>query len=80
VEQASWGYLVTRITDTGHGIKQEKMKDLFKTFKNVGKGGILTTAGIGIGLSTARTLTNAMGGFITVKSVEEIGTSITFAL
>ena len=56
------------------------MKDLFKTFKNVGKGGILTTAGIGIGLSTARTLTNAMGGFITVNSVEEIGTSITFAL
>jgi signal transduction histidine kinase len=56
------------------------MKDLFTTFKNVGKGGILTTEGIGIGLSTAKTLANVMGGFITVKSVEEVGTSITFAL
>lgn len=56
------------------------MKDLFTTFKNVGKGGILTTEGIGIGLSTAKTLANVMGGFITVKSIEEVGTSITFAL
>jgi K+-sensing histidine kinase KdpD len=64
--KTKWGYLITRITDSGNGIKKEKMKDLFKTFKKMVNGGILTTEGIGIGNSTARSLASAMGGFIRV--------------
>ena len=56
------------------------MKDLFNTFKKMGNGGILTTEGIGIGSSTAKSLTTAMGGFINVKSIEKLGTKVTFAI
>jgi hypothetical protein len=32
-KQEKWGYLVTRIIDTGMGIKKDKLIDLFSTFK-----------------------------------------------
>ena len=75
-----WGYLVTRIIDTGMGIKKEKMVDLFSTFKKKGKGGVIRTEGIGIGFSTARALVDALGGSIYVTSEPGNGTSVTFGI
>lgn len=75
-----WGYLVTRIIDTGMGIKKEKMVDLFSTFKKKGKGGVIRTEGIGIGFSTARALVDALGGSIYVTSEPGNGTSVTFGV
>lgn len=75
-----WGYLVTRIIDTGMGIKKEKMVDLFSTFKKKGKGDVSRTEGIGIGFSTARALIVALGGSIYVTSEPGNGTSVTFGI
>ena len=75
-DKSKWGYLVTKITDSGIGIKSEMMQDLFSTFK---KKNVLSD-GIGIGLSTARALAIAMGGTIYVSSEEGKGSSITFAI
>ena len=75
-DKAEWGYLVTKITDSGTGIKRDMMKDIFRTFK---KKNVLSD-GIGIGLSTARALAVAMGGIIYVSSQEGKGSSVTFAI
>ncbi len=61
---------MTSISDTGLGIKKEKMADLFQTFKNDIKDGNLLSDGIGIGLSNAKTLCTALGGNIFVSSVK----------
>jgi|688.fasta_scaffold201627_1 hypothetical protein len=76
MRKETWGYLITRISDSGQGIKQEKMADLFKTFKKDFK----QTDGIGIGLSTAKELCTALGGNIFVSSIEKIKTEVIFAI
>lgn len=74
------GYLITRITDTGNGIKKKKMKNLFKTFKPEAEPGVFRSEGIGIGLSTARALVRCLGGNIFVSSTETFGTTVTFSV
>jgi signal transduction histidine kinase len=68
--QETSGYLITSITDTGLGIKKEKMTDLFKTFKKDIIDGNILSEGIGIGLSNAKALCKSLGGNIFVSSVE----------
>ena len=80
VRHETIGYLVTSISDTGLGIKKDKMADLFQTFKNDIKGGNILSDGIGIGLSNAKTLCTAMGGNIFVCSVENQSTNVIFAI
>ena len=75
-----WGYLITRILDTGNGINKDKMNELFVTFKKRAKQGAFLTEGIGIGLSTAKSLCSAMGGNIFVNSVKGSGTSVIFGI
>jgi len=70
--QTKVGYLITSITDTGNGIKKEKMKDLFGMKKMQGKGN--QAERIGFGLNTMRNLCKVMGGNIFVRSTEGIGT------
>ena len=51
------GYLVTKIIDFGKGIEKSRLPTLFKTFTRKGsKKGIFRQAGIGVGLSTAHSL------------------------
>ena len=37
--EQKWGYLITRIVDTGDGINKDKMNELFVTFKKRAKPG-----------------------------------------
>ncbi len=64
------------VTDTGHGIPDEKLIDLFEPFARLGAedSGI---DGTGIGLSIAKQLTEMMEGEIEVESRINVGTRFT---
>jgi len=66
------GYLVTKITDEGRGADMKKLSaKKFKTFafSEAGIGQLKTeTEGIGVGLSTADSLSDALGGYLTMSS------------
>jgi signal transduction histidine kinase len=61
------GELTTVITDYGKGIPPSKMAGLFETF-SILKSGLKQlggeTSGIGVGLSTSKSLVEALGGRI----------------
>lgn len=64
-------YLVTRITDKGPGISPKMAKGLFCAFNPsvpISEKGIFTTNGIGVGLTTARSLVKALNGEIYLTS------------
>lgn len=65
------GELTTVITDFGKGIPAHKISGLFETF-SILKSGLKQlggeTSGIGVGLSTSKSLVEALGGQISVSS------------
>lgn len=91
-EDQKWGYLTTEIKDTGLGMSAAKIAGLFKTFKrsldqtkkyllNQDDNKIaFANEGIGLGMTTAKILVEACGGFIDVKSKENEGTTIVFSV
>ncbi|MCZ6675760.1 MAG: ATP-binding protein, partial [Candidatus Poribacteria bacterium] len=64
-----------QIEDTGVGIAQESLEDIFESFQQVGKKS-LTTKGTGLGLSISKQLVKLMGGELRVNS--ELGADSTF--
>lgn len=36
-KDVKWGYIVTQVLDTGVGIQKDKLKNIFKLFKNTDK-------------------------------------------
>ncbi len=73
------GRVVLRIADTGRGLSAAQMKGLFEPFNRLGadRSGI---EGTGLGLVIARRLIEAMGGEITLDSIEGVGTTVTLRL
>lgn len=75
--RASWvvegGDAVVRVSDTGPGIAPEAMERLFAPFVQGAAGARGGAAGVGLGLAISRELTRAMGGDLTVESVEGEG-------
>lgn len=71
--------VVLRIADTGRGLNATQMKGLFEPFNRLGadRSGI---EGTGLGLVIARRLVEAMGGEITLDSIEGVGTTVTLRL
>ncbi len=67
------------VTDTGRGIPAERLSNLFTPFERLGAddSGI---EGTGLGLALSRRLVDAMGGEITVRSEEGIGSAFTVSL
>ncbi|MEO1258937.1 MAG: ATP-binding protein [Bacteroidota bacterium] len=68
--------LVIRIRDTGDGIPEEKLKDIFGRYFQANEPGEKKVMGSGIGLALANEMANLMGGRITVQS--SIGEGTTF--
>lgn len=63
------------VTDTGHGIRPERMKELFQPFSRLGAE-TSTVEGTGIGLTITRRIVETMGGLIDVES--KVGEGSTF--
>jgi signal transduction histidine kinase len=71
------GWLVTRVVDTGIGIKPEDMDKLFQAFRQVDTGLTRCYEGTGLGLSICKKLVKMLGGEIWAES-EGLGKGSTF--
>ncbi len=76
----SGGRLVTRVNDTGIGIRPEDMQKLFQTFSQIDSGLTRAHEGTGLGLSICKKLTEALGGEISVESEFGAGSVFAFTL
>ncbi len=68
------------VTDTGIGIPDEKLNQLFKPFSQVSEGFTRQFQGAGLGLAICKRLLGLMGGSISISSEEGVGTTVTFPI
>jgi len=66
------GWVRIAIGDTGVGIAAERMEDVFMPFERLGAE-LTDIEGTGLGLALTKSLVDAMGGRITVSSVQGVG-------
>ena len=73
-------HLVTRVSDTGIGIKAEDMGKLFAMFQQIKTDRPLIEGGTGLGLSICKKLVELLGGQIRAESEHGVGSTFTFTL
>lgn len=74
------GWLVTRVRDTGIGIRLEDVEKIFQPFRQLETGISRSYEGTGLGLSICKRLVEAMGGKIWVESEAGRGSCFSFTL
>lgn len=72
--------LITTVTDTGIGIKEEDLPFLFESYKQVNETENKHIIGTGLGLSISKNIVESMGGTLTVKSKYQVGSAFTMTL
>jgi signal transduction histidine kinase len=72
-------YVVVAVTDSGMGIPQDRLGDLFEPFQRLVKQSE-RTKGLGLGLVVCKRLVEAHGGQISVESEEGKGSTFSFTL
>jgi len=70
-------YAYLRVTDSGIGIPENKMKIIFEPFRQVSEGINRRYEGAGLGLTITKKFTELMNGKILVKSMTDIGSEFT---
>jgi PAS domain S-box-containing protein len=78
-EPAARGRLTLHIEDNGPGMNAEQMSRLFQPFERLGRE-TSSTEGTGLGLIIARSLTQAIGGKLEVRSQPGRGTQVRIQL
>ncbi len=73
-------YVEIKIKDTGIGMSEEELKNLFKKYYRGEIAKQLEAKGFGIGLYSARSIINLHGGEIKIESEKEKGTTVTILL
>ncbi|NBC16290.1 MAG: PAS domain S-box protein [Bacteroidetes bacterium] len=68
------------VEDTGIGIPQDKLEDIFDTFTQARRDTTRHFGGTGLGLSIVKELTTRMGGTLDVQSAEGEGSTFTITL
>jgi len=74
------GYLNIKVKDYGIGISKEKQKHIFEPFMQADGSTERTYGGSGLGLAISLELTKMLGGSLTLKSIEGVGSTFTLAL
>ncbi|MGE3317816.1 MAG: ATP-binding protein [Candidatus Berkiella sp.] len=69
-----------KISDTGIGIPQEKIDQLFSEFYQIDSSSSRSYEGSGLGLALTKKLINLHGGQIWVESKENVGSTFSFTL
>jgi signal transduction histidine kinase len=72
--------MLVRVTDTGVGIPEDKLEQIFEPFVQLGRGQTAGVVGTGLGLSISRDLARAMGAELTAKSKLDEGSTFTLSL
>lgn len=72
-----WGI---EVSDTGRGIPQNELPNIFETFRQVEDGATRTQGGFGLGLAIVRQLVNLMNGDVKVASEPDTGSTFTVTL
>jgi len=72
--------LVVRVRDTGAGIPDDKVEQIFEPFVQLRAAGSLPGGGTGLGLPISRDLARAMGGDVTATSALGVGSVFTVTL
>ncbi len=72
--------IITRVTDTGIGIAQEDLKNLFKPFSQLDSSASRKYPGTGLGLALAKRFVEMHGGWIRVESELNKGSTFTFSI
>jgi signal transduction histidine kinase/HAMP domain-containing protein len=73
-------WLVTRVVDTGIGVKPEDVGKLFEAFRQIDTGIARQHEGTGLGLSICKRLVEMLGGKVWVESEWGVGSTFTFTL
>lgn len=68
------------VSDTGQGMSQESLKDLFAPFKRIAESKNKKIQGTGLGMTIVMNLVNKMGGSIDVDSTLGEGTTFTIRI
>jgi PAS domain S-box-containing protein len=72
--------LLVRVRDTGSGVPEDKIEQIFEPFVQLRAAGSLSSGGTGLGLPISRDLARAMGGDVTATSSLGIGSVFTLTL
>ncbi len=69
-----------KVTDTGIGIPQDRINEIFEPFTQVERNARRKREGVGLGLAISRQLVELMGGKIKAESVPGRGTTFSFSI
>jgi signal transduction histidine kinase/ActR/RegA family two-component response regulator len=72
--------IIFYVKDTGIGIDQEKIKDLFVEFNKIENNSTQLYRGAGIGLALAKQIANLLGGDLWVESTSNKGSTFYFTI
>ena len=72
--------LVFAVSDTGQGMSEEQVKELFDEYSRFNKEANRTTEGTGLGMSITRNLIRLMDGTISIESEPGVGSTFTVRL
>ncbi|MCR4908690.1 MAG: response regulator [Lachnospiraceae bacterium] len=68
--------LCVDVTDTGIGMTEEELERVYNRFYQSDSGRTRATGGLGLGLAIVQGFVRALGGFVTIDSKEQEGTTV----
>ncbi len=77
ITEAETDYFIFRISDTGIGIKPEKLEEIYEPFTQADLSITRKFGGTGLGLSISRKFCEIMDGELSVESKESVGSTFT---